>query len=289
MAIKLISGKMESGEVGSNSTQTYKLVFEIDANQNAESRQYSLHVDGCGGKSKDIKISQEGKNIVIRDFDYLILSYDWGTCNGEDFDSATAIMNSGSSLIDSVFLGYKFPAKTNNVIFIDKNGEHKQNGPDYQSWYNGIGFDNMYLVWGGDNMESGAEVILINIKKIREEIGFDLPSELIISVKGNWHNQKASGKDGGAVKVNLVAYKGGTPVRERIGSTKIKIDNPQEVRYNNYVLVDIASQERGSELVWDYSWYDPVATIKYRKADNSAEIVAPRETKTKVIRDCDEA
>lgn len=289
MAIRLVSGNLESGTVDGNATQTYKLKFQVDANTNADERQYDLKVNGCGGKVMSVAVKQKGKNIVIEDFDYLILNYEWGDCNGQDFDSATAFINSGVSLLDHVYLGFYMPVFINAIYFIDENGGHKMTesaeyakwSADPYNWEHGDNLDNMLFVWGGDNQQSGGENVLINVRKLREKFGQIIPNETYIRVLGNWYGPKGGGVNSGAVKVNMKAYKGGEPVRE--GRFGFKIQGNTVVKHEGSVLVDVTAQ--GTTNYENYeSKYSEVATITYRKSDNSALITTPNET-TKSV-DC---
>lgn len=118
------------------------------------------------------------------DFNSIQLRFIWTRADGSDFDTGTNITNA--------------PGVTNNIVGY-------RYGPSE-------GNTQPYLYWGGDNVDSGAECVMVDIKSIQDfyaDIPNSIPEQLVIQLRGNWYSTRLNG----IVTVECTAYKGGTIVK----------------------------------------------------------------------------
>lgn len=119
------------------------------------------------------------------DFNSIQLRFIWTTSNGRDFDTGTNITNAPG--IPSEIVGW--------------------------SWGSSKDRTQPFLYWGGDNTQSGAECVMLDIKSIQDVYTNDpsltMPEQLIVQLRGNWYNTK----EDGIVTVECTAYKGGVIVK----------------------------------------------------------------------------
>lgn len=138
-----------------------------------------------GDEEIEVMVTQEaGEQVVaIPEFDYLVLRYGWDSQDGKDFDTATGFVNTGLPDVDGKFVGWSKGYSTTSMRI----GE--------------------FLRHGGDNMKSGLESALINMKDLLEEPSLD-PDEPNIEadIYGNWYEELGRGN----VVISFTAYLGGT-------------------------------------------------------------------------------
>lgn len=118
------------------------------------------------------------------DFNSIQLRFIWTKADGSDFDTGTNITNA--------------PGVTNNIVGYGYGPSEGNTQP--------------YLYWGGDNVASGAECVMVDIKSIQdfyEDTPNSIPEQLIIQLRGNWYSSRRNG----IVTVECTAYKGGTIVK----------------------------------------------------------------------------
>lgn len=119
------------------------------------------------------------------DFNSIQLRFIWADSNGRDFDTGTNITNAPG--VPSEIVGWRWGSSENRT--------------------------QPFLYWGGDNTQSGAECVMVDIKSIQDVYTNDpsltMPEQLIIQLRGNWFGNK---KDG-IVTVECTAYKGGVIVK----------------------------------------------------------------------------
>lgn len=118
------------------------------------------------------------------DFSSIQLRFIWTKADGSDFDTGTNITNA--------------PGVTNNIVGYGYGPSEGNTQP--------------YLYWGGDNVASGAECVMVDIKSIQdfyEDTPNSIPEQLIIQLRGNWYGSRRNG----IVTVECTAYKGGTIVK----------------------------------------------------------------------------
>lgn len=119
------------------------------------------------------------------DFNSIQLRFIWSTFNGRDFDTGTNITNA--------------PGIPNEVVG--------------WSWGSSEDRTQPFLYWGGDNTQSGAECVMVDIKSIQDvytnDTSLTMPEQLIVQLRGNWYGTK----EDGIVTVECTAYKGGVIVK----------------------------------------------------------------------------
>lgn len=119
------------------------------------------------------------------DFNSIQLRFIWANSNGRDFDTGTNITNAPG--IPSEVVGYGWGSSENRT--------------------------QPFLYWGGDNTQSGAECVMIDIKSVQDAYAntpdLTIPEQLIVQLRGNWFGDK----NDGIVTVECTAYKGGTIVK----------------------------------------------------------------------------
>lgn len=153
-----------------------------------EERTAVLRVNS-GGQIKTVNIRQEAGEqvVVIPEFDFLVLRYSWESQDGTDFDTATGFINTGSSDIDNKYVGWSKNYSTTSQRVGD------------------------YLIHGGDNMQSGKESALINMKTLLDAIGTSTGDpDVRALIYGNWYASKGRGN----VVVSFTAYLGGEMVKD---------------------------------------------------------------------------
>ena len=126
------------------------IIFTAGPNPVAEDRRGVAKVT-AGGESKNVTITQAAGEqvVVIPEFDYLVLRYGWESEDGSDFDTATGFTNTGISDVDNKYVGWSKQWATTQQQVGD------------------------YLVYGGDNMQSGLEGALIKMKTLLSAPGMD--------------------------------------------------------------------------------------------------------------------
>ena len=171
----------------------------------------TLHATGCGinGLKTDcveIEIAQT-KNWSLSDVDYVLFTYEWSGDDGHDLDSFTFI--DGLATSSTGDYGYTFEKGVGYG-----NGSKKDiPGEAYKKeYYLGNDYNKTLLKMACDNMESGGEYTLIDLKRLNECIedaiskGEIPPDRNVITVylMGNWYAVRKQG----TCSVSFTAYKG---------------------------------------------------------------------------------
>lgn len=180
------------------------IIFTAGPNPVAEDRRGVAKVT-AGGESKNVTITQAAGEqvVVIPEFDYLVLRYGWESEDGSDFDTATGFTNTGISDVDNKYVGWSKQWATTQQQVGD------------------------YLVYGGDNMQSGLEGALIKMKTLLSAPGMDESEPNInADIYGNWYRNRGRGN----VVVSFTAYLGGEMVKQRFnfineGGTEVYSDS----------------------------------------------------------------
>jgi hypothetical protein len=117
-------------------------------------------------------------------FDYLIVRYKWALGAGQDFDTFTGFVNTGTTL-DNKYMGF---------------------GHGFgDSLFNPATPTVPYIMWGGDNTSAnGVEACLVNFSKITA----DHPTLNAIQLRmaGAWYNSKGTGN----IDIEITTFLGGT-------------------------------------------------------------------------------
>lgn len=162
---------------------SFEVNVKVPENDTNDEREQMLTVTKTAkGQTKYVTVRQAaGHVVVIPEFDYLVLRYAWEYTSGSDFDTATGFVNTGLSDVDGKLVGWS---------------------RRYEYTYEKIGD---YLIHGGDNMASGREAALINMKTLLDGNMDTLPDFIQLNVYGNWYGSKGDGR----VSISFTAYKGG--------------------------------------------------------------------------------
>lgn len=180
------------------------------ANPLPEERTARLRVTS-GGQTKYVNITQEAGEqvVVIPEFDFLVLRYSWEASDGTDFDTATGFTNTGISDVDGKLVGWSRGYSTTQSQVGD------------------------YLIHGGDNMQSGREAALINMKNLMSAPGLGSAPDIQAVIYGNWYASRGAGN----VTVSFTAYLGGEMQKD--GFNFINIDG-EEV-YSDSVTTNVSA------------------------------------------------
>lgn len=178
------------------------------------------------------------KTITFVDFTSIQLRYIWNASSGKDYDTATWYSNSPISNLNNYKVGWS-----------------------YNSSYA------PYLYWGGDNRQSGAECVMLNVAAFEEAgYGDKMPDVLTIYFDGNWYGQLNDGN----VTIECTAYKGGFIVK----SYQFNLSDPN---LGSYVFADKDGNLQLTDsdgTIKDY-WYGEAlkvtkdGQIKYYKIDQN--------------------
>lgn len=136
--------------------------------------------------ANNVGICNIGTATPLQAFNYLVVRYKWTEESGEDLDTFTGVVNTGSEL-DNIWLGF---------------------GQTYAGGYpSNYSISNFYLISGGDNELSGVESCLINFGKITT----DFPDLDIIQLRmaGNWYDSRVTGD----IEIEIETYMDGTMSR----------------------------------------------------------------------------
>lgn len=196
-----------------------------------------------GNETKSVNINQlAGEQVVvIPEFDYLVLRYGWESADGSDFDTATGFTNTGMPDVDGKLVGWsKQWATTQQRV-----GE--------------------YLIYGGDNMQSGLEGALINMKTLLSAPGLSKDEPNINAViYGNWYGSKNRGN----VVVSFTAYLGGNMVKQGFNF----INEGGEEVYSDSITTNVpASGESNYQNI--KGLYTKIGTVVYNKEKRDCVII----------------
>lgn len=176
--------------------------------------------DSYPSYTKQITVKQLN-HIIIYDFDYLLLRYDWSG-GGKDLDTATEFISTGLINVDNRALGYHLYGdvewngssatngkKTNPGT---TGGSGPENDTNNQTMNSIVQLTdpsgNEILVWGGDNTDTNAnESLYINVRNLFNNKS--LPDQIYIDLYAIWYGTKSSNP----IKVEITAYKDGTMKR----------------------------------------------------------------------------
>lgn len=221
------------------------LTLTVSKNEAEESRTGKITLTHKDDSSLKIYIEvTQAKNIIkIPPFDYLTFRYYWTENDGRDLDTSTGFTNTGivfedGKKLDELPVGF---------------GMAGNNNADAQR----------FVVFGGDNMQSGNEAVYITMNSI-SEYWDNIPDILNIDVYANWWGERKNGN----CRFELTAYEGGAMVQDgynfnNVGGTKIMITE---------ATVNVRTQ--GTSMQNDYkNKYYKIGTIFYDKYRRTATYV----------------
>jgi hypothetical protein len=175
----------------------------------------------------------------LSSFDFLQLKYSWDLDAGNDLDTFTGFINTGT-IYDSDWVGF---------------GQGDANVP--------AGSGTPYLTWGGDiTTAGGSEAILVNIARFNTENPTTTSNIIEIKMNAVWY----SGRNTGNVDVVLTTWTGGTMVYN--GTTKDWTNSGGTLVQNISLSTNVATQSTASNI----STSDSIAQFLYNKTTDTATI-----------------
>lgn len=218
------------------------IIFTAGPNPVAEDRRGVAKVT-AGGESKSVTITQAAGEqvVVIPEFDYLVLRYGWESEDGSDFDTATGFTNTGISDVDNKYVGWSKQWATTQQQVGD------------------------YLIYGGDNMQSGLEGALIKMKTLLSAPGMDESDPNInADIYGNWYGNRGRGN----VVVSFTAYLGGEMVKQGFNF----INEGGEEVYSDSITTNVSAHgETNYQNI--KGLYTKMGTMVYNKEKRDCVIV----------------
>lgn len=192
---------------------------------------------GEGLYSEEIPFIVTG-NVIIPDFDYLVARYYWAPGEGRDLDTLTGIVESGVASVDDNWVGWSQGFSV----------------PD------GATVENSYLFSAGDNTGTGAESVLMNLRKFADE-NPSVPNIIKVNMYAFWFGSRNTGN----ALFELIAYKGGTMSKvgyefENTGGSEVF----RQTFTKNVTSVIKSSNPSTSTLL---------GTIEYNKSTQQAELI----------------
>ena len=216
---------------------TVRLTAAVNDTPDIRTARYVVTKESTGEKQEFSCRQAAASVVVIPEFDYLVLRYIWQDTDGTDFDTATGFDNTSLPDVDGKFVGWSLGWNTGSGTTSERVGE--------------------YLIYGGDNMESGNEAALIQMGPLLEGENYEkLPLEIRCSIYGNWYG----GRQMGNVTISFTAYKGGTMRKDGFNFIN---DGGEEV-YTGQATTNVASNGRNN---WENitGLYSKVGTMIYNK------------------------
>lgn len=208
----------------------------------AEERTANLVVTSRGN-SKSVRITQEaGEQVVtIPEFDFLVLRYGWEDQDGSDFDTATGFTNTGISGVDNKYVGWSKNFTTTSQRVGD------------------------YLIYGGDNMQSGLEAAMIKMKPLLAASGLNENEKTIkADIYGNWYGSRGRGN----VVVSFTAYLGGEMIKQGFNF----INEGGEEVYSDSISTNVAAHgETNYQNITGL--YSKIGTMYYDKEKRDCIII----------------
>jgi hypothetical protein len=174
---------------------------------------------------------------TLNAFNYMVIKYKWALGAGQDLDTFTGVIGSGTEL-DNNFVGYN---------------QGSISVPDSTT------IDNAYLFWAGDNQQdNGYESILVNFNSITND--FPTLSSIVIKMSAIWYISKNTGN----IDIEIKTYSGGT-----MGKTGFDITNTggTVVQTLNFSK-NIANLGRTATIVTS----NDVGFITYTKSSTTGQI-----------------
>lgn len=133
-------------------------------------------------------VQEEYNEVILEDFDFLVVRYTWPNSSGTDLDTKTGFVNTGTAQDD-----------------------------DYVGFGHGAA-DTGYLKFAGDQTGEGVEAIMIDFAKFVADYPAT-PAVLQISLQAHWWGAKGTGD----IIVNLTTYKGGAMQYDEAGKNYINV------------------------------------------------------------------
>ncbi|SHL94664.1 DUF5977 domain-containing protein [Flavobacterium chilense] len=179
--------------------------------------------------------------VTLSPFNYMVIRYKWALGAGQDFDTYTGIINSGTSL-DNKWMGWGHGF--NNEIPV-----------------NALAADS-YIMWAGDNTQAnGVESCLVNFSKITTD--YPTLNTVQLRMAGSWYRTVGTGN----IDVEIVTYLGGA--MEKSGYDIINVGGTLVDQKNFSKKVPI----QGTNLAKNIEAVTNLGYITYIKDSSTGQIV----------------
>lgn len=212
---------------------------------------YTVFDDITLNENREITV-ELSKNVVIDDFDYLVIKYVW--TSGSDLDTETAITNANDiPSLNNKYVGWKTSINMGEGSSVPRN----------------TSVSNSILYWAGDNTGSASienpqeENILISCANLYSQEYFNLlPNNINIDLQATWYGSYGTPP----VKIEILAYKGGTMAYNNyrfynIGGTQIKFKDQYGVEHDSMFI----ETDKVSEVLKEYTHIGNILLDKNRK------------------------
>lgn len=161
----------------------YWLLANAQANAN--------NIGTCGvraqawrGDNASCVIESPPTTTTLLPFDYMLIKYKWALGAGQDFDTFTGFVRTGTEW-DDKYMGFG----------------HQQ-GTELP---NGSSISDSYIMYAGDNQkDNGVEACFINFKKLSSD--YDTLKSIPVRMAGAWYDPVGTGN----IDIEITTYSGGT-------------------------------------------------------------------------------
>jgi hypothetical protein len=171
--------------------------------------------------------------VVVENPDYVVMRYFWTDADGEDLDSATRALGSGIAAMDGKVTGWRMADVGDAAL-------------------------ESYICWGGDNMFSGQETVMLDLRALRAQYG-QVASSFNVELFANWYKSKLSGN----AEIWVTAYQGGT--MRKTGTLWVN-DGGVMILDSGKVKVKVTSSGQTAYASW-LSSYTKIGYVNYRKVN----------------------
>jgi hypothetical protein len=175
--------------------------------------------------------------VVVNNPDYVVMRYFWTGADGDDLDSATLALGSGLAVLDGKVMGWNMPNNSDS------------------------GLSN-YMRWGGDNMSSGQETVMLDLVKLRDEYE-NVNENFNVELYANWYERKLAGH----AVIQVTAYKGG--VMGKSGTQWVNIGGETLID-SVPVNINVSASGKMNYVNWQNA-YSHVGRVNYRKINPANE------------------
>jgi hypothetical protein len=140
-----------------------------------------------------------GPTTTLSTFDYMVVRYKWALGAGNDFDTFTGIINTGTEL-DNKYMGFGHTYKK-----LPSSVTHSKDS---------------YIMWGGDNRTTrGVESCLVNFSNIIKN--YSSLNTIQLRMAGAWFSSIGTGN----IDIEVTTYRGGT--MSQLGFDFVNTDGDQ--------------------------------------------------------------
>jgi hypothetical protein len=232
-----------------NANQFVSTISDADANAKAEAW-LAANVQAYANNAGTCRITAwRGINpscvieptTTLSPFNYMVIRYKWALGAGQDFDTYTGIVNTGTTL-DNKWMGW---------------------GHDFGNELpiGAIAADS-HIMWAGDNRQAnGIESCLVNFGKIMT----DYPALNTIQVKmaGSWYTSVGTGN----IDIEVTTYLGGTMVKSGYDIINDGGTQVQQINFSKKVPI------QGKTLAKNIDSVTNLGYITYSKNSSTGQIV----------------